>query len=106
MQIGDTVNLIRKITGEVLAVELREVLSNGSKPAVEVRWKSDRYRYRLDLVKDEVIAIDATQDHRQKMKLWYTISSTHRKELTDLFWSHKKMEGSRATAGRERTRRT
>lgn len=90
MQLGDTVNLIRKITHEVLPVELTRVLTTSSKPAVEVRWKSDRARYKLDLDKNEVLAIDATQHHRQQMRVWYTISEPHRKELTELFWNERR----------------
>lgn len=90
MQIGDTVNLVRKITGEVLPMTLTTVLVKSAGPAVEVRWKSDRHRYKLDLVKGEVLAIDCTQDHRQSMRSWYTISEEHRKELTELYWSQRK----------------
>lgn len=90
MQIGDTVNLVRKITHEILEVELTQFLTNGTKPAVEVRWKSDRARYKLDLVKNEVLAIDATQNHRQAMRVWYSISEPHIKALTESFWSEKK----------------
>lgn len=86
MQIGDTVNLVRKISGELLPMELTAVLSKLTKPAVEVRWKSDRHRYKLDLVKGEVLAIDSTHDHRQSMRVWYTISEEHRLALTELFW--------------------
>lgn len=90
MQIGDTVNLVRKITGEILPVTLTEVLSKSAKPAVEVRWKSDRHRYKLDLVKNEVLAIDCTHDHRQSMRSWYTINEEHRKELIELYWKQRK----------------
>ena len=90
MQIGDTVNLVRKITNEVLPVTLDVVLVKGSSPAVEVYWKSNRHRYKLDLVKNEVLAIEATQNHRQSMRSWYTISEDHRKALTELFWDMRK----------------
>jgi hypothetical protein len=96
MRVGDTVNLIRKISGEVLSMELTGVLSKTNSPAVEVRWKSDRHRYKLDLVKNEVLAIEATPNHRQSMRAWYTISEPHLKELTELFWS------TRKTAGRKK----
>lgn len=99
MEVGDTVNLVRKITGELLPVTLTEVLSKTSHPAVEVHWKSNRHRYKLDLVKNEVLAIDCTQDHRQSMRVWYTISEEHRKELTELFWRHRKG----GQGGRKRT---
>lgn len=86
MQIGNTVNLIRRITNEVLPVTLDTVLTKSPRPMVEVYWKSNRYRYKLDLDKNLVLAIDATQDHRQSMRVWYTISEEHRKQLTELFW--------------------
>lgn len=94
MQLGDTVNLIRKITNELLPVELTRVLTTSSKPAVEVRWKSDRNRYKLDLVKNEVLAIDATQHHRHQMRVWWTISEDHRIALTELFWTMRKKGAS------------
>jgi hypothetical protein len=90
MHLGDTVNLIRKITNEVLPVELIEVLSRQRTPAVVVRWKSDRARYKLDLEKNAVLAIDATTSHRHHMKVWYTISEEHRIALTQLFWDQRK----------------
>lgn len=90
MQIGDTVNLVRRISGETLPTTLTEVLTSSAVPCVEVRWKSDRYRYKLDLVKGEVLAIDSTVGHRQQMKLWYTISEEHRKALTGLYWEMRK----------------
>lgn len=90
MQIGDTVNLVRKITGEILPVELTEVLWKQAHPSVVVRWKSDRHRYKLDLVKDEVLAIDCTPAHRQSMRAWYTVSEDHKKALTELFWDRRK----------------
>lgn len=90
MQIGDTVNLVRKITGDILPVELTEFLTKGSTPMVEVRWKSNRYRYKLDLTKNEVLALDATQDHRQAMRAWYLVSEDHRKALTESFWLERK----------------
>lgn len=90
MQIGDSVKLVRKITGEVLLVELTHFSTKLAQPAVEVRWKSDRHRYKLDLVKNEVLAIDSTQNHRQSMRAWYLISEDHRKELTENFWNEKR----------------
>jgi hypothetical protein len=90
VQIGDVVNLVRKITGELLPVTLMEVLVTSKGPAVEVRWRSNRHRYKLDLVKNEVLAIECTQDHRQSMRAWYTISEEHRIALTDMYWSQRK----------------
>ena len=98
MQVGDTVHLIRKISKEILHVELVEVLANQKAPAVLVRWKSDRARYKLDLDKNLVLAIDATTSHRQSMRVWYEISEEHRLALTDLFWKTRKNGG--ATHGR------
>lgn len=94
MQLGDTVNLIRKITKDILHVELVEVLHRNPKPAVVVRWKSDRSRYKLDLDKNLVLAIEATQRHRHQMKIWWEISEEHRKALTELFWSTRKKGAS------------
>lgn len=93
MQVGDTVNLVRKITGEVLPTTLTEVLVKSKGPAVEVRWKTDRYRYKLDLVKGEVLAIDSTHDHRQSMRAWYTISEEHLKALTVTYWEQRRTKG-------------
>jgi len=90
MQIGDSVHLIRKITNEILPVTLANVLTKGSTPMVEVYWKSNRHRYKLDIEKNLVLAIDATNDHRQSMRIWYTISEPHRKELTELYWNMRK----------------
>jgi hypothetical protein len=90
MQLGDTVHLIRKISNEVLPVELVEVLTKQRQPCVVVRWKSDRARYKLDLERNLVLAIDATQSHRQSMRVWYSISEDHRKALTELFWNTRK----------------
>lgn len=90
MQLGDTVHLIRKISKEVLPVELIEVLANQRVPVVVVRWKSDRAKYKLDLERNLVLAIDATASHRQSMRVWYEISEEHRKELTELFWKTRK----------------
>ncbi len=95
MQLGDTVNLIRKISNEVLHVELVEVLSGQRTPTVVVRWKSDRAKYKLDLDKNLVLAIDATANHRQQMRVWYTISEDHRIALTRLFWDTRKTKGKK-----------
>ncbi len=93
MQVGETVNLVRRITGEVLPVTLILVLVKSANPAVEVQWKSTRHRYKLDLKTNEVLAIDATPNHRQTMRTWYTISEGHLKALTDLYWSERKTRG-------------
>lgn len=90
MQIGDTVNLIRKITGEKLPVELTEVLHKNATPAVVVRWKSDRHRYKVDLVKGEILAIDCTPAHRQSMRAWYTVNEEDKKALTELYQSRRR----------------
>lgn len=90
MQLGDTVNLVRKISNEVLPVELIEVLHRSKTPAVVVRWKSDRARYKLDLDKNLVLAIDATQRSRETMRAWYSISEEHRIALTKLYWDTRK----------------
>ena len=90
MQVGDSVKLIRKITGEPLMMELTEVLVTGKRPMVEVMWKPDRSRYKLDLEKNEVLAIDASQRHRHAMKIWYSISEADKIALTELFWNLRK----------------
>lgn len=90
MRLGDTVKLVRRITNEPLEVTLTSVLTTSAAPAVEVNWKSDRYRYKLDLAKNEVLAIDSTQSHRQSMRAWYTVNEDDRKALTELYWSERK----------------
>lgn len=90
MRIGDTVKLVRKITGEFLEMELTNFLTRGATPAVEVRWKSDRHRYKLDLKKNEVLAINATQNHRQTMRSWYLVSELDKQALMEAFWIEKK----------------
>lgn len=85
---GSTIYLVRKISGEILAVTLDIVLT-GAKPMVEVSWDT-RHRYKLDLVKNEVIALDATTRHRQNMKSWYYIWEPHKMMLTALFWEVKR----------------
>jgi len=94
MKLGDPVKLVRKITGEVLVMKLAEVLTKTSKPAVEVEWRSERAvgrsLYKLDLVKNEVIAIGSSTNSRQSMRAWYTINEEDRKALTELFWNERK----------------
>lgn len=90
MQLGDTVHLIRKISKEVLPVELVEVLTKQKTPAVVVRWKSDRARYKLDLERNLVMAIDATTNHRQSMRVWYEVAEEHRQALIELFFKSRK----------------
>lgn len=91
MQVGDTVNLVRKYTGDVLECELTEVLHRTPKPMVVVCWSKKRSAtYKLDLDKNLVLAIDATANHRQSMRVWWEISEPHRKALTELFWKVRK----------------
>jgi len=92
MELGDTVKLIRKITHEPLETSLAAVLVASQGPAVEVIWKSNRYRYKLDLVKNEVLAIDSTHSHRQQMRIWYTVAEDDRKALTELYWLERKLQ--------------
>lgn len=89
MQIGDTVKLLRKYTSEVLEMELTDVLVTGNQPMVEVQWR-DRSRYKLDLEKNQVLAIEASQRRRHAMKVWYSISEPDRIALTRLFWDMRK----------------
>lgn len=82
--IGETVYLVRKISGHLLEMKLTAV-SIGTVPQVEVEWlKSYKYQYRLDLKKNTVHAIDATQKHKEEMKLWYEIWEPQRKLLIKL----------------------
>lgn len=90
MDIGDTVNLVRKITLEKLPLTLTEVLVHRSKPAVVACWKSIRNSYLLNLDTNEVLAIDMKPDHRQQMRRWYTIDEDDRRALVELFWATKK----------------
>lgn len=90
MQVGDSVNLVRKYTGHILDTELVEVLWRTPRPAVVVRWKGHRELFKLDLDKNLVLAIDATQHHRHQMRIWWEISEAHRKTLTELFWETRK----------------
>lgn len=90
MRIGDTVNLVRKISHEILPMTLAEVLIRSKGPAVEVFWKSPRHRYKLDLVKNEVLAIDTRPDHRLAMRRWYTVEEGHLKVLIELFWDERR----------------
>ncbi len=90
MQLGDTVNLVRKYTGHVLDCELMEVLAKGKTPMVVVRWRGHRESFKLDVDKNLVLAIDATQRHRHQMRIWWEISEEHRKALTELFWKTRK----------------
>lgn len=91
MQLGDTIKLIRRITDEPLEMELVGVLAKAPTPAVEVAWLKDRrYRYKLDLTKNEVLALDATPAHRQSMRAWYRLSEEDRHKLTELFWTERK----------------
>lgn len=90
MQLGDTVNLVRKYTGHVLDCELIEVLANRKTPCVVVRWKGHRDTFQLDVDKNLVLAMEASQRERHQMRIWWGISEEHRKELTELFWKTRK----------------
>lgn len=83
-EIGCTIYLIRKLSGHVLETKLNAV-SIGLVPQVEVEWlKSYHYTYRLNLKENTVHAIDATQKHKDEMKLWYEVWETQRKLLIKL----------------------
>lgn len=82
--IGETVYLVRKISGHLLEMKLTAV-SIGTVPQVEVEWlKSYKYQYRLDLKKNTVHAIDATTKHKEEMKLWYEVWEPQRLLLIKL----------------------
>jgi heme oxygenase len=89
--IGCKIYLIRKISNHVLETEFTHYLS-GTNPAVYVRWKSftSSLEYKLDLLKNQVLAIDATVKHRTEMKIWYSIFEPQRKQLIELFHAEKK----------------
>jgi hypothetical protein len=76
MKIGSSVYLVRKISNHVTETTLEEI---GEK---HVQVKFDlQHRYKLDLEKNEVIALDATIKHRQEMKQWWTVWLPQRETL-------------------------
>ena len=99
MDLGDTVNIIRKITNEPTPLVLDEALVRQAKPTFVAYWKTQRHKYKLDIEKNEVLAIDATQHHRNEMRRWYTIDDADRQALTELFWKLKKGGKSNARPG-------
>lgn len=94
MQTGDWVKLVRKITGEVLVVTLTELLTHSNKPVVEVEWKAERgigvERYRLDLEKNVVSAVDGSQRYKASIRAWWLIDEDDRKQLLDTYWAARK----------------
>lgn len=95
MQVGDWVKLVRKYTGEPMIVTLIDVTVTNTRPCVEVEWRPDNgvgvERFKLDLEKNQVLAIDASVRHRQAIKAWYTIDEADRIALTKLFWDKRKL---------------
>lgn len=84
VSMGDTVYLVRKVSGHVLEMKLTAV-SIGTIPQAEVEWlKSYKYQYRLNLKENTVHAIDATQKHKDEMRLWYEVWEPQRKLLIKL----------------------
>jgi hypothetical protein len=84
MKVGSSVYLVRKISNHVTETILEEI----GERYVEVRFNLQN-RYKLDLEKNEVIALDATIKHRQDMKLWWTIWSPQRETLLKMCKSQK-----------------
>lgn len=90
-EIGCKIYLIRKISNHVLETEFTH-FQLGSNPSIFVRWKNSitSIEYKLDLVKNLVLAVDSTIKHRQEMKQWYTVWEIQRKQLIELFHAEKK----------------
>lgn len=86
LKLGDTVYLIRKVSGHVLEMELTSLGRQG-RPLAEVAWKNQRcFTYKLDLELNEVIAQDASPKHRADMKRCWEVWEPHRKLLKELFY--------------------
>jgi hypothetical protein len=85
MKVGSSVYLIRKISNHVTETILEEI---GDR-YVEVRFNLQN-RYKLDLEKNEVIALDATVKHRQEMKLMWYVWIPQRETLLKMCQSQKK----------------
>jgi hypothetical protein len=84
MKIGSSVYLVRKISNHVTEMILEEI----GERYVEVRFNLQN-RYKLDLEKNEVIAIDATVRHRQEMKAWFVCWEPQRLTLLKMCKSKK-----------------
>jgi hypothetical protein len=84
MKIGSSVYLVRKISNHVTEMILEDI----GERCVEVRFNLQN-RYRLELEKNEVVAIDATIKHRQDMKAWWTIWEPQRITLLKMCKSKK-----------------
>jgi hypothetical protein len=84
MKVGSSVYLVRKISNHVTETILEEI----GERYVEVRFNLQN-RYKLDLEKNEVIALDATIKHRQDMKAWWTIWEPQRLTLLKMCKSQK-----------------
>lgn len=83
-KIGDTIFLVRKISGHLVETKLT-AFSVGAIPQVEVSWlKSERYQYRLNLKENTVNALDATTKHKTEMRAWYEVWEPQRKLLIKL----------------------
>lgn len=84
MKVGSSVYLVRKISNHITETVLEEI---GDRYAV-VRFNLQN-RYKLDLEKNEVIALDATVKHRQSMKAWYYVWIPQRDTLLKMCQSQK-----------------
>lgn len=81
---GSVVYLVRKISGHLIETKLTG-LSTGKVPEVEVEWlKSYKYVYRLNLRDNVVRAVEATNKHKEEMRLWYEIYEPQRQQLIKL----------------------
>jgi hypothetical protein len=84
MKIGSSVYLVRKISNHVTETILEEI----GERYVEVKYDNN-HRYKLDLEKNEVIALDSTIKHRQEMKLMWSVWNPQRETLLKMCKSQK-----------------
>lgn len=87
VSIDDDIYLVRKLSGHVLVMKI-DALITGTKPAIEVYWSRRKAcKYKLELTKNEVLAVDATTKHRNEMKVFWEIYEPHRLALIKLWES-------------------
>lgn len=87
LSIGDTIYLVRKISGHVLETQLVAVAKLG-KPQVEVEWLNQRcYKYKLDLEGNRVLALYCSPKHRADMLRLWEVWEPHRQLLKQLFYN-------------------
>ncbi len=86
LNLGDTVYLVRKLSGHVLVTQLVAVAKLG-KPQAEVEWVNQRcFKYKLVLEANQVIALDASPKHRSEMLRLWEVWEPHRELLKKLFY--------------------